>query len=242
MWFHRPVRFLTWLQPARTVPVTRWRAAQRWRPGPSTLLVLIAGLTLFGLGEALLVEGALGVTPWTVLAQGLSVRTGLAIGLTTFIVSCLVLLLWIPLRERPGPGTLLNILVISVVLEIGVTTIPMQTGPFGRLVFVLLGIALIGLASGFYLTCHVGPGPRDGWMTSLHHRTGWPVARVRFGIEAVVLVAGWLLGGTVGIGTVLFAVLIGPAVGLGLRIAGWVGRPSAGPVQAVDDEFPELDA
>lgn len=235
-----PSRWFSWLAPARTVPVTRWRAEHRWSPRPGTLLVLVVGLSFFGLGEALIVQGGLGVSPWTVLAQGLSVRTGLTIGWTSLVIGAVVLALWIPLRERPGLGTLVNILVISAVLEVGVRTLPAPSAPALQAVFVLLGVGSVGLGSGLYLTCNLGPGPRDGWMTGLHHRTGWPVSRVRMGIEALVLVLGWLLGGTVGLGTVVFALLIGPSVGLGLRSVGHLGGRTSPDV--IDDEFPELDA
>lgn len=233
--------WLSWLAPARTVPATRWRVDHRWSLRPLTLLVLVGGLTLFGLGEALIVQGGLGVSPWTVLAQGLSVRTGLTIGWTSLAIGALVLALWIPLRERPGLGTLANIVIISAVLEVGVRLLPAPTGLGFQGLYVLLGIASVGLGSGLYLTCNLGPGPRDGWMTGLHHRTGWPVSRVRMGIEAGVLAIGWLLGGTVGIGTVAFAMLIGPAVGIGLRGVGHLGGADPS-VTIVDDEFPELDA
>lgn len=236
------MNFLTWLRPSRTVPITRWRAAQPWRPRPSTVVVLVTGLAIFGLGDAFIVQGSLGVSPWTVLAQGLTDRTGLSLGLTTFIVSCTVLLLWIPLRERPGLGTVMNIVVIATMIQVGVQTLPVASGWLLQLAFVLIGIGLIGLGSGLYLTCHLGPGPRDGWMTGIHRRTGWPVVRVRFGIEAFVLAAGWLLGGTIGLGTVLFAVLIGPAVGFGLRFAGRLGATPGPAMVESDEEFPELDA
>lgn len=213
---------LGWLAPAPRIPEVRWRAPSRWRPNPVTLAVLVAGLTLFGLGEAFVVVAGLGQSPWTVLAEGLSVHLRWGIGWTTFLVGCTVLLLWIPLRERPGPGTLLNVIVISTTLGIAVGTLPHPTGSM-RLLWVLAGVALVGLGSGLYLSCAVGPGPRDGWMTGLHLRTGWPVARVRFGIEAIVLVTGWAIGGTVGVGTLAFALLIGPSVGLGLRAIGSLG-------------------
>ena len=157
------------------------------------------------------------------------------------IVSVAVLLLWIPLRQRPGLGTVANILVIAGALQLVVSFVPHPTHPTARLALVLAGIAFIGIGSGFYLTCNLGPGPRDGWMTGIHHRTGIPVARVRLAIEVTVLALGWLLGGTVGIGTVLFAVLIGPSVAYGLRVAGRVGRvPNAPTVRA--ESAPELDA
>ena len=237
---------LRWLAPSRRIPDVRWRAPSRWRPRPTTLAVLVGGLALFGLGEAFVVVAGLGQSPWTVLAEGLAIQLGWSIGAATFLVGCTVLLLWIPLRERPGPGTLLNILVISTTLGIAVEVLPAPDAPVLRAAWLLVGIGLVGLGSGLYLTCGVGPGPRDGWMTGIHVRTGWPVARVRFGIELVVLTTGWLIGGTVGFGTLAFALLIGPSVGLGLRAIGVVGRggaPASDTVAAPDDPvFPELEA
>jgi uncharacterized membrane protein YczE len=236
------VSSLSFLRPSRTVPVTRWRSESRWRTGPSTFAILAVGLWLFGTGEAFLVASSLGVSPWTVLAQGLSVRFGIAIGLATFLTSAVVLLLWIPLRERPGLGTVANAIIIALALQVMVGVLPSPGNLVLRLGFVLMGIALIGVASGLYLTTNLGPGPRDGWMTGLHLRFGWPISAVRLAIEATVLVLGWLLGGTVGVGTVLFALLIGPSVGYGLRLAGRVGRTQAPGIQIEDDEFPEGEA
>jgi uncharacterized protein len=173
------------------------------------------------------VDSSLGVSPWTVLAQGVGALADIGLGWATFWVSVGVLLLWLPLRERPGLGTLANAVVIA--LAIGVT-LPLLPGPtaFGwQLAEVLVGIAMIGLGSGLYLTAGMGPGPRDGWMTGLHRRTGLPVSAVRLAIEVTVLGVGWLLGGVVGLGTVLFALLVGPSVGYGLslvdRLAGTGG-------------------
>jgi uncharacterized membrane protein YczE len=218
-------RLRSLLRGSRTVPRTRWTARRFWSPTPSSLLALLVGLTLFGAGEAVLLAGDLGATPWTVLAQGLSVRSGLPIGVMTFAVSVVVLALWIPLRQRPGLGTVLNIVVIAVALQLVYDVLPSPTGLALRLGYVLAGIALIGLGSGFYLTAGHGPGPRDGWMTGLHHRTGVPVGRIRLVIEVVVLVVGWLLGGTVGVGTALFALLIGQAVAMGLQLVVHLAPP-----------------
>lgn len=232
---------LGWLEPARSVPVTRWRAPGRWSAAPSSLLILLAGLYAFGTGEALIVLGGLGVSPWTVLAQGLATLLPMSIGAATLLVSVVVLLVWIPLRERPGLGTVANAVVIALALQVGVSVLPVAEGVPMQLSFVLVGIALVGLGSGFYLTTNLGPGPRDGMMTGLHQRTGIPVGRVRMGIEVVVLGVGWLLGGTVGVGTVLFALLIGPSVAQGLAIAGTLsGVAGAAPIS--EEEFPELDA
>jgi len=228
-------RISQWFRPSRTIPVTPWRSQSRWRSSPRTFTVLIVGLWLFGTGEALLVVAELGNGPWTVLAEGISSRTPLSIGAATFAISCLVLLLWIPLKERPGLGTIANAVVIAIALQVGVQVIPHPEPLWLRLAFVIVGIAAIGLGSGLYLTTNLGPGPRDGWMTGIHERFGWPVARVRLGIEVSVLALGWLLGGTVGLGTVLFALLIGPSVGWGLRA---MDRGTA----ASTDSAPELEA
>ncbi len=231
---------LGFLRPSHTVPVTRWRSASRWRARPATFALLIVGLWLFGTGEALLVSSTLGNAPWTVLAQGLSTRLPMSIGVATFLVSVIVLLLWIPLRERPGLGTVSNAVVIALALQVMVTVLPTPDSSVVRLGFVLVGIAIIGIGSGLYLTTNLGPGPRDGWMTGVHVRTGWPISAVRLGIEVTVVVLGWLLGGTVGLGTVLFALLVGPAVGYGLRLANAVG--GVGAAVTDDDSHPELEA
>jgi uncharacterized protein len=232
---------LSFLLPSHTVPATRWRADSRWRARPLTFAVLVLGLWLFGTGEALLVSSGLGNAPWTVLAQGLGLHFGVPIGVATFATSVVVLLLWIPLRERPGLGTISNAILIALSLQVTVDLLPSPDALAVRTAFVVGGIAVIGAGSGLYLTANLGPGPRDGWMTGVHRRTGWPISVVRFGIEAVVLVVGWFLGGTVGAGTVLFALLIGPAVGYGLRACGAVGGvlPS---VTTDEDERPEFEA
>jgi len=227
------------LRPSRSVPVTRWRADSRWRARPMTYVVLVAGLWLFGTGEALIVDAGLGNGPWTVLAQGLAVRTELSIGVTTFIISILVLLLWIPLRVKPGLGTLANAVVIATALQVMMVVLPQPRGFVWQLVMVLGGIAAIGIGSGLYLTTNLGPGPRDGWMTGLHLRTGWPIPGVRLGIEVTVLALGWLLGGVIGLGTVLFAVLIGPFVGYGLAL---VGAVAGAKTTVAQDAEPELEA
>jgi uncharacterized membrane protein YczE len=206
------------------------------------VIIVVVGQWIFGTGEAFLVAAGLGVAPWTVLAQGISVRTTIPLGLATFVVSALVLLLWIPLRERPGLGTICNAVVIALALQVMMQVIPHPDPVIIQLAFVLFGIAIIGLGSGLYLTANLGPGPRDGWMTGLHLRFGWPISAVRLAIEAVVLVAGWLLGGTVGVGTVLFALLIGPAVGYGLRFSGHIGRRQTPETVVPDDQHPEFEA
>ena len=218
-------RVLSFLKGARTVPRSRWTARQVWRPTPGSMASLLVGLWLFGMGEAFLLTGDLGASPWTVLAQGLSRLTGWDIGWLTFFISMTVLLLWIPLRQRPGLGTVLNIVVIPIALQLTYDLVPTPSNRAARFALVLLGIATIGLGSGFYLTAGHGPGPRDGWMTGLHHRTGRPVGQIRLGIEVLVLVLGVALGGTFGIGTVLFALLIGQAVALGLQVVTHLAPP-----------------
>jgi uncharacterized membrane protein YczE len=213
------------LRGSRTVPRTGFTAPSVWRPTPASVTALVVGLWLFGTGDALILASQLGGTPWSVLAQGLSVRTGFGIGWTTLAVSMCVLALWIPLREKPGLGTVMNVLVIALALGVTYPRVSTPDSLIGQLGLVFLGVALIGLGSGFYLTSGHGPGPRDGWMTGLHRVSGWPVGRVRLLIEVTVLALGWLLGGIVGVGTAIFALLIGQSVALGL---GLVHRLSPG--------------
>lgn len=182
------------------------------------VLQLLFGLPLYGAGVALTVEAGLGLDPWTVLAEGIALRTGVGIGWVTNAIGLVVLLAWIPLRERPGVGTVLNILVVGTALQITLDLLPPVDGLGWRILLLLGGIATVGLATGLYVGAGFGPGPRDGLMTGLRRRTGWPVWRIRGGIELTVLALGWLLGGTVGWGTLAFAVLIGPCVDVSLRL------------------------
>ena len=195
-----------------------------WRADAPTLVRLFTGLSVFGVGEACLVLAALGNSPWTVLAEGVSDQTGAGIGEVTVAISLVVLLLWIPLRQRPGLGTIANAILIGVALGVTLRLFDGPTLPALRLALVAGGIALVGVGSGLYLTSRLGPGPRDGLMTGLHLRTGRSLRLVRTGIEVAVTAAGAALGGTVGIGTLAFALLIGPAVqlfvGLGGGLAG----------------------
>jgi uncharacterized membrane protein YczE len=208
-----------WLRPELTVPKTSWSAGEsNWKVSPKTFFVLMLGLWLFGTGEAFLVDAGIGQSPWTVLAYGLAKTFGLTIGETTFLTSVFVLLLWIPLKRRPGLGTVMNILVVALALQVMINILPSPTNFAAQLVEVLIGIAIVGIASGLYITCNVGPGPRDGLMTGLNARTGIRVGRVRLGIEVIVLTIGWALGGIVGIGTLLFAVLIGQAVAMSFGV------------------------
>lgn len=201
-------------RPHRTIPLTPWRSKSGWDLAPLRVLILTASLFLFGIGESLLVQSRLGNSPWIVLSEGVSRRTGINLGWSTWVISCVVLLLWIPLREKPGFGTFLNFLVIPVALQIGVDFLPKQDRLIPGLAFAVAGILAIGVASALYISTGLGPGPRDGWMMGIHHRTGVRVGRVRLGIEAFVLTAGFLLGGRVGLGTALFALFIGQSIAI----------------------------
>ncbi len=204
-----------WLRPALTVPKTSWSAGEsNWKVSAKTFIVLVLGLWLFGTGEALLIDASIGQSPWTVLADGLAKTLNLTIGETTFLTSIVVLLLWIPLKRRPGLGTVMNILVIAIAIDVMTPLLPTPTNVIAQTLEALVGVLLVGLASALYITCNVGPGPRDGLMTGLNERTGIRVGRVRTGIEVVVLAIGWLLGGVVGAGTLLFALLIGQSVAI----------------------------
>ena len=214
------------LKPAKEVPVTWWSSTDPMepRPKPSTLLILCVGLWIFGTGDAVIVAAGVGNTPWTVLAEGIALMTDRTIGQATFFVSVAVLLLWIPLREKPGIGTILNAILIAVAIEYMLPILPTPEGGFESLLQVIGGIALVGIGSGIYLTANLGPGPRDGWMTGMRRVSGYPIGNVRAAIEISVVVIGWSLGGTVGIGTVIFAVMIGPTVAVCLNIVGVMGR------------------
>jgi len=206
------------LKPHKTVPITPWRAEHRWQLSPTRVLILFFGLAVFGLGDSLLVQGNVGNAPWTVFSQGLTLKTGMSIGWATFVISVFVLLIWIPLNEKPGFGTLSNIVLIATFIEVGTTLFPKQNSVISGITLSLIGIAMVGFGSALYITCGLGPGPRDGAMTGIHYKTGIRVGRVRLGIEVVVLIIGWLMGGTVGIGTALFALLIGQSVAIFLGI------------------------
>ena len=221
-WFNKAFRLL---KPSRTIPITPWRANTTWGliAAPyaiQRMLVLIFGLMIFGVGEAFLVVTSLGNSPWVVLSEGISLNSNLNIGESTFLVSVVVLLLWIPLRQKPGFGTLANIVVIAASIELGLLIIPTVENIYFKYFYVLLGIALVGIGSALYITCGLGTGPRDGLMTGLHYKTGVRVGRVRLGIEVVALSIGAFLGGSLGIGTALFALLIGQSVAISLGVLG----------------------
>lgn len=212
------------LRPHKTVPNTPWTANGRWDLSFSRVLILFFGLSIFGLGDSLLIQANIGNAPWTVLAEGVTLKTDLSIGWATFFISVFVLLLWIPLGEKPGFGTLSNIVLIASFIQIGTMIFPEVTTLPSGIVYDLIGISLVGLGSALYITCGLGPGPRDGAMTGIHLRTGVRVGRVRMGIEITVLLAGWALGGTVGVGTALFALLIGQSVAIFLGLVARISR------------------
>lgn len=210
--------FLEFLRPHKTVPKTPWSAASRWDLNPARIGVLFFGLFIFGLGDSLLIQSTIGNAPWSVLAQGVSGKLDITMGWSTFAISSLVLLLWIPLKEKPGFGTVSNIVIIATAIQIGVSIFPEQNNYGFGVIYCLIGIGMVGLGSALYITCALGPGPRDGLMTALHNSTGVRIGRVRLFIEGSVLVAGWLLGGTVGLGTLLFALLIGQSIAIALGV------------------------
>ncbi|MET9682753.1 YczE/YyaS/YitT family protein [Streptomyces coeruleorubidus] len=182
------------------------------------LTQLYAGLALYGASSALLVRSGLGLEPWNVLHQGLAERTGLSIGVVLTIVGAAVLLAWIPLRQRPGLGTISNVLVIGMAMDATLALVPDAHGWALRVGLMVAGIVLNGAATGLYIAARFGPGPRDGLMTGLHQRTGVSIRLVRTVIEFTVVATGFALGGTVGIGTLLYAVAIGPLAQLFLRV------------------------
>lgn len=198
----------------RQVPQLFWSAPVplTLRPPVLSVVMLCFGLTVFGIGEALMIAAGAGVSPWTVLAQGLSLALGLSIGSTTFLVSVAVLILWVPLRQTPGIGTVLNAIIIAAVMDIFLPYLPRVDKLPVQLLMATAGVLMVGLGSAIYLIANLGPGPRDGLMTGLQRRTGLPIMWVRLGIEIVVVLLGWQLGGVVGAGTVIFALGIGPAV------------------------------
>jgi len=175
-------------------------------------------LFIFGLGDSLLIQSEIGNAPWSVLAQGIANKLDITMGWSTFAISTVVLLLWIPLKEKPGFGTLSNITLIAIAIQVGVTIFPSQDSYLFGIIYCLIGIAMVGIGSSLYITCGLGAGPRDVLMTALHNKAGVRMGRVRSAIEGTVLVAGWLLGGTVGLGTLMFALLIGQSIAISLGV------------------------
>ncbi len=204
----------------KNVPKVSWSSKKplNFKPKLPTFLFLCFGLTLFGLGEGLLLVSLTGASPWSVLAQGISLHIDLSIGVITFFISLFVIFLWIFLDQKPGIGTILNAIIIAFMIDISIAFVGTPSNYFSQLLMAVISVLLVGLGSGFYLIANLGPGPRDGLMTGLQKKTKLPIALVRAFLEITVVITGWYLGGTVGIGTLLFAFGVGPAVALGLYI------------------------
>ena len=206
----------------REVPTTSWSSTHplNMKPRFETLFMVFVGNIIFGFGVAVIIAAGAGLDPWTILAEGLGIIFGKSIGFATFIVSVSVLLLWIPLRQMPGFGTIINTIMVATMIDIALPWLPKpgENLLWLQLIQLLIGILICGIGSGVYLTGNLGPGPRDGLMTVLQRITGKPIALVRASIEIVVVILGWVLGGTVGVGTIIFAIFIGPAVSAGLSI------------------------
>ena len=215
----------------RVVPHLFWSAPHPFtiRPPLISVVLLVVGLVIFGIGEALMIASSVGVSPWTVLAQGITNITGWSVGLATFVVSFIVLLVWVPLRQTPGIGTVLNIIIISVVLDLALPFLPQFESLTLRVAEAAVGVIVTGIGGGIYLIANLGPGPRDGLMTGLQRLTGFPIAGVRSAIEISAVLLGWLLGGVVGVGTMLYAFGIGPCVAASMYML----------LKAFGDELPE---
>ena len=206
----------------KNIPKVSWSSDKplNIKPRLSTFLFLCFGLTLFGLGEGLLLVSLTGASPWSVLAQGISLHIDLSIGVITFFVSSFVLFLWFFLDQKPGIGTIMNIIIIAIMIDISIFYIETPENYVSKIIMAVIAVLIVGLGSGFYLIANLGPGPRDGLMVGVQIKTNFPIALVRAFLEITVVAIGWYLGGTVGIGTLLFAFGVGPAVALGLFIIG----------------------
>ena len=206
----------------KNVPKVSWSSHKplNLKPKISTFFYLCFGLTLFGLGEGLLIVSATGASPWSVLAQGISLNVDFSIGTITLFVSIAVLLLWLPLNQKLGIGTILNALIIALMIDICIKFVPTPVNYISQIVLAIVAVLTVGIGGGIYLVANLGPGPRDGLMVGLQKKTNLPIAFVRAFLEISVVSIGWYLGGTVGVGTLLFAFGIGPAVALGLFLTG----------------------
>ncbi len=202
------------------IPTKSWSSNSplNFKPKIKTLFFLSIGLICFGLGEALILISSTGNSPWLVFSEGLSIKTGLSVGTATFFISLVVLFLWIFLKQKPGIGTFLNVFIISVVIDLPSFYFDPPSSIYSKYLLTVFSVLLVGLGSGIYLVANLGPGPRDGLMTGFTRITGYPISFIRASIELTVVIIGWYLGGTVGLGTLIFAFGIGPAVALGLSI------------------------
>jgi uncharacterized membrane protein YczE len=206
----------------KNVPKVSWSSDKplNFKPKISTFFFLCLGLTLFGLGEGLLIVSASGASPWSVLAQGISLNIDFSVGTITLFISIGVLLFWIPLNQKLGIGTILNALIIALMIDICIKFVSTPENYISQLILAIISVLTVGLGGGIYLIANLGAGPRDGLMVGLQKKTNLPMAAVRAFLEIAVVSIGWYLGGTVGVGTLLFAFGIGPAVALGLFIVG----------------------
>lgn len=209
----------------KQVPRLGWSSAQplNLRPRSVTLCYLMLGLMLFGLGESLLIASGMGVSPWTVLAQGIALKTSWSIGFATLVISLIILFLWIPLSQPPGIGTVLNALIIALMIDCSLILLPYPQTLVWQLLQAAVGVLVVGIGSGIYLTANLGPGARDGLMTGLQRKTGLPIAWIRIALEVTVVGIGWHLGGLIGVGTLLFAFGVGPCVAIGLLLVRRLG-------------------
>ncbi len=214
------MRFLTKIFTIKKVPSVSWSSdfPLNTKPKFNTLIMLVIGLFLFGLGEAIIIGSGSGVSPWTVLAQGISSRTDLSIGIATFYISVAILIFWVPLKQIPGIGTILNAIIIASAIDLTLPYLPHPDTTVFKILQACFGILIVGLGSGIYLSCNLGPGPRDGLMIGLQKQTNASIPAIRTIIELSAVISGWLLGGIVGVGTILFVFGIGPSVGIGLTI------------------------
>ncbi len=204
----------------KKIPKVNWSSNKpyNFRPKFSTFFFLCLGLTLFGLGEGLLIVSFTGASPWSVLAQGISLNINLSIGTITLLISIAVLILWIPLGLKPGMGTIFNALIIAFMIDLCIKFVPTPSNYTNQILLAVLSVLAVGIGGGIYLISNLGAGPRDGLMIGLQKLTKLPIAAVRGTLEISVVSIGWYLGGTVGIGTLLFAFGIGPCVALGLYL------------------------
>ena len=202
----------------KKIPIVNWSSEKpyNFKPKFSTFFFLCLGLTLFGLGEGLLIVSLTGASPWSVLAQGISLNVNLSIGILTFLISVGVLLLWIPLGQKPGIGTIFNAIIIALMIDLCIKFVPTPSNFIQQLILAIVSVVTVGIGGGIYLVSNLGAGPRDGLMIGLQKISNLPIAVVRATLEISVVSIGWYLGGTVGIGTLLFAFGIGPCVALGL--------------------------
>ncbi len=204
----------------KKIPKVKWSSEKpfNFKPKFSTFFFLCFGLSLFGLGEGLLIVSFTGASPWSVLAQGISLNVNLSIGTITLLISIAVLILWIPLGQKPGVGTILNALIIAIMIDLCIKYVPTPSNYINQLILAVISVITVGIGGGIYLVSNLGAGPRDGLMIGLQKLTNFPIAVVRATLEISVVSIGWYLGGTVGIGTLLFAFGIGPCVALGLYL------------------------